>query len=158
MAPTRVRCFALIDSGSGSTKDLCRQRLATAGFVVVELGVTPALEETDGLGVLVMLAVLAVPAVLVVPCATVMEAVPLVAVPTGEETDIVADGVATPKTMSYCPTEGVGTLNVHTVLLSSILRASMSAWGISSAPAPGIPRKPNFTPGVSVENSHTALS
>ena len=118
----------MIDSGSGSTKDLCRQRLATAGFVVVVgFGTTPALEETDGLGVLVMLAVLAVPALPVVPGTTVMEAVPLVAVPTEGERDVVADGVATPKTMSYCPTEGVGMLNVHTVLLSSILRASMSA-------------------------------
>lgn len=115
-----------------------------------------ALDDTDKLGVLVMLAVLVVPPGLVVPGGTVTEAVPLVAVPTEEETELDTDGVASAKTMSYCPTEGVGTLNVHTVLLSSIFRASMSAWGISSAPAPGIPKEPNFTPGVSVENSHTA--
>ena len=101
---------------------------------------------------LVMLAVLAVAAVFVVPGGTVVGAVPLVAVSPEEG----PDGVANAKTISYSPTEGVGTLNVHTVLLSSILRASMSAWGMFSAPAPGIPREPNFTPGVSVENSHTA--
>ena len=156
----------LLDTGRGSTKDLCRQRLATAAFViVVGLGVPSALEGIDVLGVLVMLAVLAMPvmlsmlsepAILVILGATVMEAVSVVAVPTDEETD----GVTNAKTMSYCPTEGVGTLSVHTVLLSPILRALMAACGISSdgAPVPGIPKDPNFTPGVSVENFHTAPS
>ena len=150
--------MALIGSGRGATKDLCRQRLATAVFVVVRLGIPSALGGTDALGALVMLAVLAVPAVLVVPGGVVVEAVPLVAVPTDEETDVDADSVVTAKTMSYCPTEGVGTLSVHTVLLSPILRALMSACGISSTPAPGIPNPINFIPGVSVENSHTAPS
>ena len=100
---------------------------------------------TDALGALVMLTALAVLVVLVVPGGAVMEAVPL------GEPDVV-----TAKTMSYSPTEGVGTLSVHAVLLSPILRALISACGISSAPAPGIPNAPKITPGVSVENTHTA--
>ena len=82
----------------------------------------------------------------------------VVSAPAVEDEEAAAEGVANPKTMLCPPTDGVGTLSVHTVLLSSILIASISACGISAdcAPTPGIAAYPNLTPGVSVENFQTA--
>lgn len=72
----------------------------------------------------------------VVVGASVVLGASVVTAPAVEDEEAAAKGVAKPKTMSCSPTNGVGTLSVHAVLLSSILLASISACGISADGAP----------------------